>query len=109
MSQRIQKINTLIKQRVGELLSRELSMKPGVFVTITKVDTTPDLRYTRVSVSIFPEKDINYAMQALKNEKGSIQKGLHGKLHMKPLPKLSFIYDPTEAEADKIERILLEL
>lgn len=109
MSERIRKVNNLIKHRVSELLSRELSMKPGVFITVTKVDTAPDLRYSRISVSIFPEKDIDYAMQALKNEKGAIQKALHKKLSMKPLPKLSFIYDPTEAEADKIEKILLEL
>lgn len=109
MSQRIQKINALVHQRVSELISRELSMKPGVFITITKVDTSRDLRYTRVSVSVFPEKDIDYAMQALKNGKGAIQKALHQALNIKPLPRLTFVYDPTEASADKIEKILLEL
>lgn len=109
MSQRIQKLNALIGQRVSTLITRELSMKPGVFITVTKVDTSRDLRYTRVSVSIFPEKDIDYAMQALKNGKGAIQKQLHQELKIKPLPRLSFVYDPTEASADKIEKILLEI
>lgn len=109
MSQRIEKINALLLQQVSELFARELSLKPGVFITTTKVDTARDLRYAKIFVSIFPEKDIDYAMTALKNAKGAIQKEIHGKLRMKPLPKLTFIYDPTEAEADKIEKILLEL
>lgn len=109
MSERIQKINALIQQQMSEIFARDLSMKLGIFVTITKVDTTADLRYTRVFVSVFPEKEMNYVSETLKKERSRMQKTLHKRLHMKPLPKIEFILDNTEAEADKIEKILLQL
>lgn len=109
MSQRIQKINSLIRQHIAEILTKDLSLKLGVFLTVAKVDTTPDLRYTRIFLSVFPEKEIHYVEETLKKEKHQLQGALNKKLHMKPLPRLVFQIDTTEAEADKIEKILLEL
>jgi ribosome-binding factor A len=109
MPSRITKINELIKQHVNDIILKELSLKSGVFVTISKVDTTPDLRYTRISVSIFPEKEIDYAEKTLKKEMYRIQGSLNKKLYMRPLPKIQFITDMTESEADKIEKLLKEI
>lgn len=109
MNNRIEKINELIKHHINDIITRELNLKSGVFITISKVDTNKDLRYTRVFVSIFPEKEIPYATTTLKKEIYNIQGQLNSKLHMKPLPKIKFITDNTEAEADKIEKLLKEL
>ena len=109
MSERIQKINKLIKKHLGEILVRELSLKPGVFLTIAKVDTTPDLRYTQVSISVFPFKESNYALKTLSKELYSIQGALNKKLKMRQLPRLEFKLDSTEEEADAIEKILINL
>ena len=109
MSERILKINTLVKQHLGEILMRELSLKPGVFLTISKVDTSPDLRYTRIFLSIFPYKESNYAIKTIKKEIYRIQGALNKKLQMRQLPRLDFISDPTEEKADEIEKILLEI
>lgn len=109
MPNRIQKVNSLINQQVSEIISWKLNLKPGVFLTISKVDTTKDLRYAYVSVSVFPESEENYIMKTLKKEKHSIQKELNKNLHMKVLPKIQFKYDKTEANADKIEKILKQL
>ena len=109
MPDRLPKINELIKQAVAEIISRELDLKPGVFVTIAKVDTTADLRYTRIFVSIFPEKEIEYAMRTLEKELYQIQGKLNKKLSMRPLPRIELKVDHTEAEADKIEKLLKEI
>ncbi len=106
MNQRIKKVNELVKFHINEIILKKLSIKEGVFLTIAKVDTTPDLRYTRVFVSIFPENDINYAMQTLNKELYSIQGELNKKLQMKLFPKIEFRIDTTESEADEIERLL---
>lgn len=106
---RITKVNQLIKEHLGEIIGREISLKQGVFITIAKVDTTQDLRYTRVFVSVFPETERNYAYETLRKESGVIQKKLHSLLYMKPLPKLSFHIDTTESEADKVEKILKDI
>ncbi len=109
MNARIERINELIKKHTNDIILKNLSLKDGVFITIAKVDTTPDLRYTRVFVSIFPEKEISYAMKTLEKEVFQIQGKLNKKLHMRPLPKIEFRLDLTESQADKIEKILKEV
>lgn len=109
MSYRISKVNELIKQQVGQILIRELDFKPGVFVTIAKVDTTPDLRYTRIFVSIFPEKEQDYVLKTLTKELYRLQGVLNKKLSMRPLPRIEFHLDITEVEADEVEKILKDL
>jgi len=105
----MQKINSLIREEIADIFNRELSLKPGVFLTVLKVDTTKDLRYTNIFVSVFPEKEGNYALVALKNEKSNVQRILNKKLHMKVVPRIVFKLDKTEAEADIIEGLLRQI
>jgi len=109
MSHRIKKINELIKQQIAEIIARELDIKPGVFLTVSKVDTTRDLRYTRVFVSVFPEQETDYAIKTLDKEIYSLQGSLNKKLTMKPLPRIEFKLDITESKADEVEKILKKL
>jgi len=109
MSQRIIQINSLIREHLGNIILREVTFKTGTLVTITKVDTSADLRHTKVHFSAYPEGDSEYALQTLLHEKRVIQRALHEKLHMKPLPKLSFLSDPTEKNADVVERLLRDI
>jgi len=109
MSHRINKINSLIKQQISKILSRELNLKPGIFLTVSKVDTTKDLRYARIFVSVFPESEANYALKTLEKESSFLRKNLGRELKIKMLPRLNFKIDTTEAEADEIEKILRNL
>lgn len=109
MSNRIFKINELIKQHINNIILKELSLKEGVFITVVKVDTSPDLRYTKIFVSIFPERERDYAMRTLEREVYRFQGILNKKLHMRPLPRIQFILDTTESKADEIEKLLRDL
>ena len=109
MSQRIVQINELLRSHLGEIFSREITFKDGILATITRVAVTPDLRRASVSVSAFPESEKDYVLNTLKKERGKIQKKLNELLYMKPLPLISFGFDPTESKADEIERILKSL
>jgi len=109
MSHRIEKVNELIKRHIGEILARELDLKPGLFITVSKVDTSPDLRYTRIFLSIFPEKETHYVLETLHHEMYSIQGCLNKKLKMRPLPRIEFRVDDTEIKADKIEKLIKQL
>ena len=53
---RIDRINELIKETLAEIIRKKPILPLGVFVTVVKVDTSRDLRYARVFVSVFPEK-----------------------------------------------------
>ncbi|PIP26570.1 MAG: ribosome-binding factor A [Candidatus Moranbacteria bacterium CG_4_9_14_3_um_filter_40_7] len=107
MSQkRAEKLSAAVERNVNEILLREFNFKPGVFITISKVDTSPDLRYTRLFLSIFPEKETRYAMKSLEKEIYKIQGLLNKKLKMRPLPKIVFKLDTSEIEAEKMEKLL---
>lgn len=109
MSLRIDKINELIRQHINDIILKDLSLKGDVFITIAKIDTSPDLRYTRIFVSVFPERESGYAMTTLAKEIYKIQGLLNKKLHMRPLPKIRFELDVTESKADEIEKLLKEI
>lgn len=106
--ERVEKLSAAVRRNVDEILLRELNFKPGVFVTISRVDTSSDLRYTNLFLSIFPEKEIQYVLKSLKKEVYKIQGLLNKKLRMRPLPKIVFKLDTSEVEAEKIEKLLQE-
>lgn len=109
MNHRLDRINTLIRKYFDETLIREISLKPGVFVTVAKVDTTPDLRYTRISLSVFPEKDRQYVLKTMEKAGGHIRHLLSQKLATKIFPTLQFSIDETESRAEEVEKLLKDL
>lgn len=108
MSERIEKVNQLLKKELGELLSKNVTFKSGIFVTIEKVDTTPDLRYTDVFISIFPPNESDYVLKTLAHEMYALQGKLNRRLHMKPLPRIVFCKTDIEEKADELERLIRE-
>lgn len=106
---RIIKVNELLRKLLAEIMEREITLKKGVLMTIAKIDTSPDLRYTRMFVSVFPETESHYVSETLKKELSNIQKHLYTKLHMKPMPKISFEIDTTAQNADVVEKLLKEI
>ncbi len=66
--------STPSSKKNSAIMARDINFKPGVFVTISKVDTSDDMRYTRVFVRVFPQKDLSYAMATLEHERNTLQK-----------------------------------
>ncbi len=109
MSERINKVNSLIIDLMGKLIARDVSFKSGVLVTISKVDTLRDLHQTHVFISVLPATEVDYVMKTLSREHAALQKKLHKTLYMKILPKLVFHYDDTEERADVVEKLLRDV
>jgi ribosome-binding factor A len=106
---RLEKINELLQHKISALLTTEVSFKLGVFVTVARVSTSPDLRRCKVLVSVFPASEGRYVVETLKKELYCLQGALNTQLHMRPLPRIHFELDTTEEEAQKVEDILREL
>jgi len=106
---RVDRVNELIKETLAKIIAEEVDIPLGVFVTISKVDTSRDLRYARVFASVFPEKKFGETLRTLGKKIYFIQGKLNKQLNMRPLPRIEFVPDKTEAEADKIEKILKEI
>ncbi len=103
---RIDQINELLRACLGGIFAKQISLKQGVLITISKVETTRDLRHANISISVYPDSEERYAMETLSKELSAIQKTLYTKLSMKPLPRLHFLSDHTEQKADVIEKLL---
>ncbi len=108
-SLRLEKINELLQHKISALLTKEVSFKLGVLVTVARVSTSPDLRQCKILVSVYPASEGNYVLETLKKEAYALQGALNQQLHMRPLPRIHFEIDSTEEEAQKVEDILLSL
>ena len=105
MSQRIQRVNELIKQEVSKILLKEIDFS-DILVTITNTDTSPDIKNCKVKISVIPSDKEKLALETIERKIYHIQQELNKKLHLKYVPKLSFKIDQIESKAQRIEEIL---
>lgn len=109
MSKRIQRVNELIKEQISEIILREIDFSPGILVTVTRVETSSDLRDSNVFISVLPEENRDKTVAFLNRKLGFLQKEINKLLRMKPLPRLKFLEEKETAEAGRIEEILAKL
>ena len=109
MSHRIEKINDLIRDSVSNIILKHLSMKKGVFVSVLRVDTTKDMRYARVFVSVFPLDQKNYVLVTISKELHRIQGILGKQLSSKVIPKLRFSLDETQQDVSEVEEVFQQI
>jgi ribosome-binding factor A len=95
MSQRIPKVNELMKRELSMVLERGYRFD-GVVITVHEVVTAPDLRQASVWVGILGKaKDEAAIIEKLNKERGNIQRELYKRVKMKHSPQLLFRLDKT--------------
>ncbi len=109
MRNRILRVNKNIQQILGKIFQRELDLPQGVFITITKVETSADLKTANAFVSILPEKNQKGIFNQIKRKKKIIQRLLGENLVMKNTPSLSLILDTAPARVDRLQKLLKEI
>ena len=110
MSQRTERIDELLRQEIGAIVSREIADPRVGFATITEVETTPDLRHAKVWVSVIgqpAERDATIA--ALRRAMPFVRHELGGRLHLKRIPELHIQLDDTAERGTRILQLLSEL
>ncbi|MBZ9572898.1 30S ribosome-binding factor RbfA [Patescibacteria group bacterium] len=105
-SQRIKKVNEVIKKELGRIILKEIGFPRNILVTLTEVETTKDLRECKVFVSVVPEKETINVLKTLGKEIYDLQQILNQRLEMRPVPKIRFLEDKEFKEAQKVEKIL---
>jgi ribosome-binding factor A len=104
-------------RRVNEALREVLSEGMGElkdprigFVTVTGVETSPDLRQATVFVSVLgPERKRNATLQGLDSSRGILQGRVNRELRLKRTPQLVFEYDPTVERGVRLSKLIDEL
>jgi len=110
---RMDKVNSLLLGELDKLLQREKIEQPGfaedIVLSLTKVDTSRDLKHARVYFTVYPAKFRAQAKQFLAGKGFDWQKSLARKITLKYIPKLEFLVDLGQANAMEVEKILNDL
>jgi ribosome-binding factor A len=104
---RMRRVNEVIRQVLGDVITTDLQDPRIGFVTVTDVDTSPDLRTARVYVSVLGgESEREKALAGLRSSHGYLQGRIAAELRMKRTPTLTFHYDESVDRGVRISRLL---
>jgi ribosome-binding factor A len=103
----MRRVNESIKEILGDAITTELKDPRIGFVTVTEVDTSPDLRAARVYVSVLgTEEDRERSLAGLRSSHGFLQGKIASAMRLKRTPTLTFEYDESAERGDRISRLL---
>ena len=106
MPNRIPKVNQLIKKELGQMILREVDLPEGTLVTLTRVETTPNLIQAKVYISVLPQEMSQDVLEILKKLVYDLQQKLNERLRMRPIPRIIFAEEKTTREAGRVEELL---
>jgi ribosome-binding factor A len=110
MSVRTEKVASLIKELMSEIILRNFRMEQFGLMTVTEVRVTPDLKLAKVYVSVFGDADKKKnALAHLEVEKGAIRSELGHNMNLKFTPVIAFYLDETLDYAMKIENLINQI
>src|SRR5512147_2068080 len=104
---RIRRVNEAIREILGDAIATDLKDPRIGFVTVTEVETSPDLRAARVYVSVLgSEEERKSSLAGLRSSHGVLQRKIAVGMRMKRTPTLTFEYDDSVDRGDRISRLL---
>ena len=110
MTERTKRIDELLRQEIGAIIAREIADPRIGFVTITDVETTPDLRHAKVWVSVIGSEDERKAaLTSLTHAMPFIRHQLGSRLRIRRIPELHVRPDDTLERGSRILHLLNEL
>jgi ribosome-binding factor A len=109
MSERMRRVNESVRQVLAEAVPELKDPRIGL-VTVTGVETSPDLRHARVFVSVLgSDRKREATMRGLEAAHGLLQARLARELRMKRTPQLAFEYDPSVERGVRMTKLIDEL
>ena len=107
---RMNRINEELKKEISNIINYELKdpHKQGL-ISVTKVITTPDLRYARVYVSMINVKSQKQTLALLKKSSGFIRSEVAKKVNLRMTPELVFLFDDSIEYGSRIDSIISDI
>lgn len=109
MSGRTRKIESQLKEIVGEEVAALSDPRIQGLVTVTGVRVSPDLSAATVFYSVLSGEDTEEAREGLQSSAGRIQAQVGSQTRFKRTPRLRFEPDPVVENVNKIEATLREI
>jgi ribosome-binding factor A len=106
-SDRIRRVNEAMREVLSAAITTELKDPRVGFVTVTAVETSPDLRHSRVFVSVLGNPgERRRSLKAMDSARGFLQRRVGSELRMKHTPQIQFVYDETPERGMRINELL---
>jgi ribosome-binding factor A len=107
MADRMRRVNEAVREVVSARIAEGLRDPRIGFVTVTAVETRPDLRHARVFVSVLGSEEERAATLAgLSSAHGVLQQAVADELRMKHTPTLQFVFDESIDRGMRITELL---
>ncbi len=106
---RMRRVNVAVREVLSARLIEGLKDPRIGFVTVTSVDTSPDLRQARVYVSVLgDDQEREASLAGLRSSHGVLQRSIARELKLKHTPTLEFVYDESIDRGMRITELLDE-
>jgi ribosome-binding factor A len=108
MSERMLKINELLRAELAQLIS-QTGIISDALITITHVKCSPNLREATILISVLPETMTGSALKALRSHSSQFSSVLRKKINIKMIPKFNWKVDSQERHALDVDHALEDL
>ncbi len=108
---RLDRINVLLRQEISQLVAHEVKdPRLSGLISITRVETTPDLSQAKVFVSVLGNADDKAkTLIALKSAAGFLQRSMRQNLTLRKVPAIEFHIDESIERAAEVLRLMKEV
>lgn len=108
MPRRVDRVNDLLRAELSDLLRRQLKdPRLAGLITITEVDTSVDLHYARVYVSVLGSaEERDDTLRGLASAAGFLRHELRGRLTLRYIPELQFLLDTSMERGAHLLKII---
>ncbi len=104
---RMRRVDEAMREVLSAAITQGLKDPRVGFVTVTSVETSPDLRHARVFVAVLGEDpQRGRTLDGLRSAHGYLQRRVARELTLKHTPTLEFLYDDTTDRAMHLEELL---
>jgi len=107
---RTDRIDELLRQEIGAILAKDVQDPRIGFVTVTDVQTAPDLSTARVFVSVIGQPaERETTMRALNRAMPFVRRELGSRIRLRRIPELQLRADDTAQRGTRVLQLLAEL
>ena len=92
-SNRIGRINEEIQREMSSLIRTVKDPRVTGMISVTAVETTPDLKFAKIYISVLDKSDCSQVLKGLKSAGGYLRRELGRSLNLRNTPELTFVQD----------------
>ncbi len=112
MSTRIERANSEIQRVLSQIIQTKLNdPRLSSFITVAEANVTPDFKFCKVKISLLGKdhEKADEVLKILKKSEGFIKKELVKNVYMPQVPALTFVFDKSQQNVNRVEELLSKI